>query len=67
MEGTVKHGQFRLNSDEFIAMDSSLAHNFSFNEGISLVVECEDQDEIDYFWNIFTKEGEESMCGWLKE
>ena len=48
-------------------MDSSLPHPFSFSEGISLVVECETQEEIDYYWNKLTQGGEESMCGWLKD
>ncbi|WP_313807229.1 VOC family protein [Flavobacterium sp.] len=65
--GTVKHAQFKLNNNVFMAMDGGLAHNFKFDEGVSLVVECENQEEIDYFWNNFTQEGEESMCGWLKD
>jgi len=48
-------------------MDSSGPHQFGFNEAISFVVECESQEEIDYFWNELTKEGEESQCGWLKD
>lgn len=67
VEGTVKHAQFKLGDNVFMAMDSSMDHEFSFNEGISLVVECENQQEIDYFWDTLTREGEESMCGWLKD
>ena len=67
VEGSVKHAQFRLGKDVFMAMDSSLAHKFTFNEGISFVVECENQEEIDYFWNRFTANGQESMCGWVKD
>lgn len=67
VEGYVKHAQFRLNDQVFMAMDSSISHAFSFNEGISLVVTCETQEEIDHFWNSFTEEGEESRCGWLKD
>jgi predicted 3-demethylubiquinone-9 3-methyltransferase (glyoxalase superfamily) len=48
-------------------MDSSLMHNFSFNEAISLVVECNTQKEIDYYWDKLTDEGEEVQCGWLKD
>lgn len=65
--GTVKHAQFRLNNNVFMAMDGGLGHDFSFSEGISFVVECENQEEIDYFWNELTKGGQESMCGWLKD
>jgi len=65
--GTIKHAQFRLNNNLFMAMDSSLAKGFTFNESISFVVECENQEEIDYYWNKLTQGGEESMCGWLKD
>ncbi|MCG2610487.1 VOC family protein [Flavobacterium sp. SM15] len=65
--GTVKHAQFTLNNNVFMAMDGGLGHDFSFNEGVSLVIECEDQQEIDYFWNKLTENGQESMCGWLKD
>lgn len=65
--GTVKHAQFSLNNTVFMAMDGGLGHTFSFSEGISLVMECENQEEIDYFWNHLTQNGTESMCGWLKD
>lgn len=67
VEGTINHAQFRLYNRVFMAMDSSAMHSFSFNEGVSLVVECDSQKEIDYFWDNFTREGEESQCGWLKD
>jgi predicted 3-demethylubiquinone-9 3-methyltransferase (glyoxalase superfamily) len=50
-----------------MAMDSSLLHKFTFNEAVSMVVECDTQKEIDYFWNKLTEGGEESQCGWLKD
>jgi predicted 3-demethylubiquinone-9 3-methyltransferase (glyoxalase superfamily) len=65
--GNIKHAQFRLFAQTFAVMESSFPHQFSFNEGVSFVVECDDQQEIDYFWDNFTREGEESMCGWLKD
>lgn len=67
LEGTVKHAQFSLGKHVFMAMDSSLQHKFGFNEAISFVVECETQEEIDYYWNKLTEGGEESQCGWLKD
>ncbi|WP_118196003.1 VOC family protein [Albibacterium indicum] len=66
-EGNVKHAQFNIRNYVLMAMDSSLDHNFSFNEGISLVVSCKTQEEIDYFWAKLTKGGQEGMCGWLKD
>lgn len=66
--GSVKHSQFVLDGKVFMAMDGYGEHKFAFNEGISFVVECKDQEEIDYFWNTFTSNGgQESMCGWLKD
>lgn len=50
-----------------MAMESSLMHDFSFNETFSFVVECDDQKEIDFFWDKLTEGGEESQCGWLKD
>jgi predicted 3-demethylubiquinone-9 3-methyltransferase (glyoxalase superfamily) len=67
VEGNVKHAQFNLGKYVFMAMDSSLPHQSSFNESISFVVECETQDEIDYFWNLLTEGGSEGQCGWLKD
>jgi predicted 3-demethylubiquinone-9 3-methyltransferase (glyoxalase superfamily) len=67
VEGTVKHARFDLSHQSFIALDSSAQHGFQFNEAISIVVECDTQQEIDHYWNAFTKEGQESMCGWLKD
>jgi predicted 3-demethylubiquinone-9 3-methyltransferase (glyoxalase superfamily) len=67
IEGNVNHAQFRLNNGLFMAMESSLMHKFNFNEAVSFVVECEDQDEIDFFWDKLTEGGEESQCGWLKD
>ena len=66
-EGAVKHAQFRLGNYVFMAMDSSLSHNFSFNEGISFVVDCKTQQEIDYYWNRLSEGGSEGPCGWLKD
>lgn len=41
--------------------------HYKFNEAVSFVIDCETQDEIDYYWNRLTEGGEESMCGWLKD
>ncbi|MBC7777035.1 MAG: VOC family protein [Phycisphaerae bacterium] len=67
-EGTVKHAQFKLEGQKFMAMDSSAAHQFQFNEALSFVINCDTQEEIDYFWDKMTTEGgAESQCGWLKD
>ena len=66
-KGKVLHSSFRMTGREFMAMDGPGDHKFEFNEAVSLVVECDTQEEIDFFWEAFTKEGEESMCGWCKD
>jgi len=65
--GKVMYAEFNLNGNTVAAMDGPGVHNFSFSEGVSLVVNCDTQKEIDYFWNKLTDGGEESMCGWLKD
>jgi predicted 3-demethylubiquinone-9 3-methyltransferase (glyoxalase superfamily) len=66
-EGKVKHAQIAFNGQKFMFMDSAQPHNFTFNEGVSLTIHCETQDDIDYYWEKLTESGEESMCGWLKD
>ena len=66
-EGKIKHAQFMLNGQKFMIMESAAAHLFNFTEGISLTIYCQDQDEIDYYWEELTEGGAESMCGWLKD
>ncbi len=65
--GKINHAQFLLGGQLFAAMDSSFSHAFTFSEGMSLVVPCDNQKEIDFFWEKLTEGGEESMCGWLKD
>ena len=67
-EGTVKYESFTLDGKEFGAMDSAREHNFAFNEAISFMVNCNTQEEIDYYWGKLTSGGgQESFCGWLKD
>ncbi|MDZ7343518.1 MAG: VOC family protein [candidate division KSB1 bacterium] len=66
-EGTVKHAQFRLHGEVFMVIDAAGEHPFTFNEALSLVVNCETQEEVDYFWEQLSVGGEKSRCGWLKD
>jgi len=67
-EGAVMFEDFQLLGQWFAAMESAHAHDFAFNEAISLIVNCDTQDEVDYYWEKLTAEGgSESMCGWLKD
>jgi predicted 3-demethylubiquinone-9 3-methyltransferase (glyoxalase superfamily) len=66
-EGTVKHASFTLEGQEFAAMDSAFPHKFAFNEAISLIVHCENQEEIDYYWKKLSADPMAEQCGWLKD
>lgn len=68
-EGTLMYGDFMLNGQWFAAMDSAQEHHFQFNEAISLIVSCDNQDEVDYYWNKLNKDGDPKaqQCGWLKD
>jgi len=47
-------------------MDSAHEHRFNFNEAISLLVNCETQEEIDYYWDKLSADPAAEQCGWLK-
>jgi len=57
---------FQLDGQDFIALNAGPL--FKFNESISMFVSCEDQAEVDYFWNKFISGGgEATQCGWLND
>lgn len=64
-EGTAMTVNFTLNGMNFTALNGG--PKFQFNEAISVVINCETQAEIDYYWTKLTEEGEEGPCGWLKD
>lgn len=66
-EGNVKHAQFKLVEHVFMAMDSSMPLSFNFNEAISFVVNCDTQEEIDYYWEKLSADPEAVRSGWLKD
>lgn len=69
-EGTVKHAQFKLDGETFMAMDTHPKFaNFGFTEAFSLLINCDKQEEIDHFWENLRKGGdpEAQVCGWLKD
>ena len=67
VEGTIKHASFTLEGQQFAGMDSAREHNFAFNEAISLMVHCETQEEIDYYWGRLSADPKAEQCGWLKD
>jgi len=63
--GMVMTVEFELDGQRFIGINGG--PEFKFDEAISLMINCESQDEIDYYWERLTEGGEESQCGWLKD
>jgi predicted 3-demethylubiquinone-9 3-methyltransferase (glyoxalase superfamily) len=66
-EGTIMHADFMLEGQKFSVMDSAYPHGFAFNEAVSLLVTCEDQEELDYYWEKLSAVPEAEQCGWLKD
>lgn len=65
--GTLRYGDFRLFGQKFMAIDSGLVHDFTFNEAVSLYLECDSQAELDAIWAELSAVPESEQCGWLKD
>src|SRR6266550_823584 len=63
--GVLLHASFTLDGVEFMAMDGG--EHFKFEEGTSLFVTCDGQEEVDYFWEKLSEGGEPGQCGWLTD
>ena len=65
-DGKAFNVSFELDGQEFLGLNAG--PQFKFNEAVSMFVNCEDQAEVDHFWNALIADGgEESMCGWCKD
>ncbi|GCD33050.1 VOC family protein [Streptomyces chrestomyceticus JCM 4735] len=63
--GEVMAVEFVLNGQKFMGLNGG--PQFTFSEAVSFQVRCEDQEEVDYYWDRLTDDGEEGQCGWLKD
>jgi predicted 3-demethylubiquinone-9 3-methyltransferase (glyoxalase superfamily) len=64
--GTVVTVEFELDGNRFVAINGG--PQFTFSEAISLQIDCEDQAEVDYYWEKLTADGgREGPCGWLTD
>ena len=63
--GSIMAVEFEIEGQRFVALNGG--PHFKFNEAVSFQVHCQTQEEIDYFWNRLTEQGEEGSCGWLKD
>jgi predicted 3-demethylubiquinone-9 3-methyltransferase (glyoxalase superfamily) len=64
-EGTVMTVAFELEGQPFLALNGG--PQYTFSEAISFVVSCDDQEEVDRYWETLSEGGEEGPCGWLKD
>jgi predicted 3-demethylubiquinone-9 3-methyltransferase (glyoxalase superfamily) len=66
-EGTVMTVEFQLEGQSFVALNGG--PQFQFTEAISFIVNCETQEEVDYYWEKLTEGGDEKAqaCGWLRD
>jgi predicted 3-demethylubiquinone-9 3-methyltransferase (glyoxalase superfamily) len=68
VKDALMYSEFTVEGQDFNLMESDFDHDYVLNEAISFFVDCKDQEEVDYYWEKFTKDGgQESMCGWLKD
>ena len=56
---------FTINGQDFVALNGGPV--FKINEAVSFQIFCDNQDEIDYYWEKLTEGGKEVQCGWLKD
>ena len=67
-EGNVMHGRFALAGQEFMAMDSAGPHAFTFTPAVSFYINCDNQAEVDHYWDsLIAGGGRPSQCGWLED
>lgn len=64
--GNAEMCTIKIFGNEYLFMTTANEHH-KFNDTFAIMITCKDQAEIDKFWNYFTKEGEESMCGWCMD
>lgn len=65
--GMVMFTDFMLENQWFAGMDGGDVHDFTFSGGVSLVVNCDTQEEIDYYWKKLSADPASEQCGWLKD
>lgn len=65
MEGKVINAEFILNGERYIALDGGPMYRF--NEAISMVIQCENQEELDYYHEKLSHFKESEQCGWVKD
>ena len=67
LRATIKYAEINLDESQILLMDHGMGGDYTFNEAFSLVILCEDQEEIDYYWEKLSFVPEAEQCGWLKD
>jgi predicted 3-demethylubiquinone-9 3-methyltransferase (glyoxalase superfamily) len=63
----INYSEINIMGNQFIAMDHGYGADFTFNEAISFMILCENQEEIDYYWDKLSFVPEAEQCGWVKD
>lgn len=66
-EDSVMYSEVTLEGQKFAAMDSAREHDFTFSEAISFIINCDTQEEVDYYWGKLSAVPESEQCGWVKD
>lgn len=64
-KGTAMSAEFEIEGQQFMALNGGPM--FTFNESVSFFIDCENQDEVDHYWEKLAEGGSKSRCGWLKD
>lgn len=64
--GNTEMCNVKLFGNKYLFMTTAIEHH-TFNDTFAIIIHCKDQEEIDKYWNYFTYEGTESMCGWCMD
>jgi len=65
--GTLMYADFYIDQTWLAAMDSAHPHGFGFNEAVSLLIQCNTQEEIDHYFSVLSADPKSEQCGWLKD
>ncbi|WP_285057332.1 VOC family protein [Pedobacter ginsengisoli] len=65
--GTLMYADFYIDQTWLAAMDSAHPHGFGFNEAVSLLIQCDTQEEIDHYFSALSADPKSEQCGWLKD
>jgi predicted 3-demethylubiquinone-9 3-methyltransferase (glyoxalase superfamily) len=66
-KGSVMTAGFEVDGQEFVALNGGGGPQFTFSPAISFVVNCETQEEVDYYWERLSAGGQTQQCGWLQD